>query len=158
MAERPQGLFLCRSKHTFSTHAPSAPSAPSAPGKRGRLCTLRKANAPAAPAAEAGGAGLTGGAGVRRHHRDAAPGGHGARHNLASRGGATREAPTGDSTAGAADACGERGDTEGSVACPDLTELGTGPRWLPHGGSSLLFKGFWWLTTQALFPSASQPF
>lgn len=87
-----------RSKHTFPfTH---------------HLCTygrrwpqtLCKADRPAAPTTEAGGARLAGGAGVRRHHGDAAPGGHGARDNLAPRGGAAREAPTCDSAAGAADA------------------------------------------------------
>lgn len=68
------------------------------------LLTLCKANRPAAPTAEAGSAGLTGGAGVGRHHRDAAAGGHGARGNLAARGGAIGEASTADSAAGAADA------------------------------------------------------
>lgn len=61
--------------------------------------TLRKTDRPAAPAAEAGGTGLTGDAGVGRQHCDAAPGGHGARGDLAACGGAIREAPTGDSTA-----------------------------------------------------------
>ena len=75
--------------------------------------TLRKADRPAAPAAEAGGAGLTGDAGVWRQHRDAAPGGHRARGDLAACGAAICEAPTGDSTAGAADTWGKRGHREG---------------------------------------------
>ena len=100
------------SKHTifffFSIHTPFC-----AGGMQAEPLPLCKTDRPAAPAAEAGGAGLTGDAGVGRQHCDAAPGGHGARGDLAACGGAIREAPTGDSTAGAADTCGKRGDREG---------------------------------------------
>lgn len=105
------------------------------------LLTLCKANRPAAPTAEAGSAGLTGGAGVGRHHRDAAAGGHGARGNLAARGGAIGEASTADSAAGAADACGKRGDMEGSMACHDVTNPRAGPKRLLYYRSFLLLEG-----------------
>lgn len=61
------------------------------------------------PAAEAGAAGLTGVTGVGGHDGDAAPCGHRTRGDLASRGAAASEAPTGDSTTGAADTCGREG-------------------------------------------------
>lgn len=95
------------SKHTFSIHTPFCAQADA--GAR-PLC---KADRAAAPAAEAGDAGLTGDTRVGCHQRDVASSGHGARDNLTPRGGAKCEAPTADSTAGAADACGKRGDTEG---------------------------------------------
>lgn len=81
-----------RSKHTISIHTPFR-----------ALGTLGEADGPAAPAAEAGRAELAGAIGVWGHHRDAASCGHGARGNLAPGGGAAREAPAGDSAAGAAD-------------------------------------------------------
>lgn len=91
------------SKHTFfSIHTPFRAG--------GMQAGLRKTDRSAAGTAEAGGAGLTGDAGVGRQHRNAAPGGHGPRGDLAAGGGAIREAPTGDSTTGAADTCGKRGD------------------------------------------------
>lgn len=74
---------------------------------------LGKADRPAASAAEAGRAGLAGSTGVGSHHCDAATRGHGARGNLAPRGGAVREAPAGDSAAGAADTYKGREGTQG---------------------------------------------
>lgn len=75
------------SKHTFSIHTPFR-----ARGTQAGPRTLGKADGPT-PAAEAGDAALTGGAGLGHHHCDAAPNGHGARGNLAARGGAIHEVP-----------------------------------------------------------------
>lgn len=151
-----EGLSLCRNMWKIpeaSTRFPFTHHPALRGRERRRPGTLRKADRPAAPAAEAGGAGLAGGTGVGRHHRDAASGGHGARGNMASRGGAACEAPAGDSATGAADACGDRGDTEGEW--PALTSPTKG---LPHSRSFLLQKEVYWLMTEVRLLSASQSF
>lgn len=72
------------------------------------VLALSKAHRAAAPTGEAGGTGLARRAGVRGHHCDAAPGDRGSRGNLAPWGSAISEAPTSDSSTGAADTCGKR--------------------------------------------------